>query len=412
MTRAFDVLVQGGKLFQSLFQNYPVGIFIVDSQGYCLDANPFALHISGYTLEELAEKPVRELLLAEGNKLAASEWDDQNAPGVRELEIRHKHGHAVYVKLTEVPVQVDADTTWTLLTLEDIDQQRKQHTELLNIQDMFSFISQQSQNVISAFSADGTFTYISSSVTDLLGYTPEEVVGKSAVLFNHPEDNKNLAKLRDTLPRHQNTERFTGRVRHKNGDYRWYETTVQYIRDESGAIVQTIGVGRDITERKEAEEGIAYLAYHDPLTDLPNRRLFKERFDLALVQAKHACHCLMLLDLDGFKPVNDSYGHHIGDLLLVEVAKRLTQSVRDGDVVARLGGDEFTILLKNVESLAECNDMIAVIEDAVSQPIFIEEYQLRIHGSIGIALYPEHGDTVSKLMRHADMAMYYAKNTR
>ncbi|MFD0051508.1 PAS domain S-box protein [Actinomycetes bacterium NPDC127524] len=130
---------------------------------------------------------------------------------------------------------------------------------MVNIQELFSFISEKSQNIISILSADGVFTYISPNVETLLGYSPEEVIGKPATSFNPPDTNRELQDYRDSRFIDKNTFRFTGQVRHKNGDNRWYETTTEIIRDPSGNIIQTIGVGRDITDRKQAEEELASL---------------------------------------------------------------------------------------------------------------------------------------------------------
>lgn len=282
--------------------------------------------------------------------------------------------------------------------------------KILDIQQMFSLISGKSLNIISSISAEGVFTYISPNVKALLGYTPEEVIGKPAASFNHPDTNKKVLEHRNSLFIDQDTVRFTGRVRHKSGEYRWYETTAQYIRDESGYIIQTIGVGQDITERKEAEEKIAYLAYHDSETDLPNRRLFKERLSLLLEESKIGFHGLMLLDLDGFKHVNDTFGHDIGDQLLIEAAKRLKSAVGDKGFVARWGGDEFTVLQANIESRAVVTSLVEHIKDVISEPFVIAGNTIFISASIGTSFSLEDGDTVEVLIKNADAAMYQVKN--
>ncbi|MFD1676819.1 diguanylate cyclase domain-containing protein [Alicyclobacillus fodiniaquatilis] len=286
----------------------------------------------------------------------------------------------------------------------------QQGRELLDIDQMFTFISEQSENIISSYSADGVFTYISPNVTKLLGYTPDEVIGKPSSFFSHPEDTIELANFRKMLSLGQKTGRFTGRIRHNNGKYRWYETTAQYIRNESGEIIQSIWVGRDVTERIEAEKKIAHLAYHDPLTDLPNRRLFMNCVNDVIQQFRQHRHGLVLIDLDGFKHVNDNFGHEIGDLLLIEVAKRLIKVIGKRDVVSRLGGDEFTLLRQCIESYGGWNRLIRQIKEVVSEPIIIEDNKHYVTASIGVALYPTDGDSVKTLMRNADLAMYRAKN--
>lgn len=283
-------------------------------------------------------------------------------------------------------------------------------TEISDIQQMFSLISEKSLNIISSISADGLFTYISPNVKALLGYTPEEVIGKPASSFNHPDTNNKFLEHRNSLFIDQDTVRFTGRVRHKSGEYRWYETTAQYIRDHSGYIIQTIGVGQDITDRKEAEETIAYLAYHDSETDLPNRLLFKKRLSLLLKESKDDSHGLMLIDLDGFKHVNDTFGHDMGDQLLIEAAKRLKSAVGDSGFVARWGGDEFTVLQTKIGSRADFTSIVEQIKDVISEPFLIAGNTIFITASIGVAFSLEDGDTVEALINNADAAMYRVKN--
>lgn len=282
--------------------------------------------------------------------------------------------------------------------------------EISDIQEMFLLISERSQNLFSSFSVDGVFTYISPNVQALLGYTQEEVIGKPAASFNHPDTNKKFLEHRNRLDIDQDTVLFTGRVRHKNGEYHWYETTAQYIRDESGEIIQTIAVGRDITERKEVEETITHLAYHDSLTNLPNRRMFEKHASLFLDEFRQELHVLMLLDLDGFKHVNDTFGHDIGDLLLIEVANRLTLAVGDKGFVARWGGDEFTVFQSRLGSKSALTLLLERMKDCISKPMIIEGHTIFITPSIGVAFSREDGDTIEALMKNADTAMYRAKN--
>lgn len=327
--------------FQYFFENHPDGICIVDVDGLILNVNASTLNMFGYTREEIIQTSLVQLWDWPGAKRSKF---DANVEARFELAIQHKKGYLVYVRLTHVPLVSARQKIGSFITFTDITQQREQSKKLSDIQEMFLFISEKSQNIISSFSAEGIFTYISPTVKVLLGYTPEEVIGQPSTAFNHPDDNKKLLDYRNTLFIDQQTVRFTGRVRHKNGEYRWFETTVEFIRDQSGDIMQQICVGRDITDRKAAEETIAHLAYHDTLTDLPNRRLFERRVQHFLEEFKHELHGLLLLDLDGFKYVNDTFGHEIGDLLLIEVAKRLKHAVGDNGMVARWGGDEFTVI--------------------------------------------------------------------
>ncbi|WP_050182110.1 diguanylate cyclase domain-containing protein [Domibacillus robiginosus] len=402
-----DLLDQAGAL-QYLFESHPDGICIVDVEGQFLYVNAAVLTMFGYKQEEILQTSLDQLFYSSS---VNSDNSGRNIKARSTLAIRHKKGFLVYVRLTSIPLVSDGQETGSFIRFEDITQQVNRSKGLLDIQEMFSFISEKSQNIISSTSADGIFTYISPTVEALLGYTPEEVIGKPAASFNPPDTNKKFQEHRNSLFIDQDTERFTGRVRHKNGEYRWFETTAEYIRDPSGEIIQTISVGRDITDRKEAEEKIMHLAYRDSVTDLPNRRLFKKRVSLLLGESKNEqhVHALMLLDLDGFKYVNDTFGHDVGDLLLIEVAKRLIHTVGEEDFVARWGGDEFTVFQVNIENRSDLISLMERIKDVIAEPMIISDHTLCVTASIGISFFPEEGDTVEALFKNADKAMYRAK---
>jgi diguanylate cyclase (GGDEF)-like protein len=173
----------------------------------------------------------------------------------------------------------------------------------------------------------------------------------------------------------------------------------------------TYGVARDITDRKRAEEVISYQAYHDILTDLPNRMLFKDRLGLAVIQAKRKLTelAVMFVDLDRFKLVNDTLGHVKGDELLQQAAQRLKDCLRRGDTLARQGGDEFTIVLPELRDRADAKAIADKFLESLQRPFDLDGHQVHISASIGIAIYPGDGETIDELLRHADIAMYQVK---
>lgn len=183
------------------------------------------------------------------------------------------------------------------------------------------------------------------------------------------------------------------------------------LRHESGSIYALCGISTDITERKDAEEHMSHLAQYDSLTHLPNRALFNDRLQQAIAAAqRHKEYlALMFLDLDKFKPVNDTYGHGVGDMLLKEVALRIQGCLRESDTAARLGGDEFVVLLPTIEAEQDAQKVGEKILAALNQPFELGGHTLAISSSIGIAAYPKHGKDEKKLVKSADIAMYHAK---
>ncbi|HEU0188662.1 MAG TPA: diguanylate cyclase [Gallionella sp.] len=183
------------------------------------------------------------------------------------------------------------------------------------------------------------------------------------------------------------------------------------LRREDGSIYALCGISTDITERKEIEEHMRHMAQYDGLTHLPNRALFNDRLQQALVAAQRNQErlALMFLDLDKFKPVNDTYGHAVGDLLLKEVALRMQDCLRESDTAARIGGDEFVVLLPTIETEQDAGIVGGKILHALNQPFELAGHRLNISSSIGVAVYPDHGSSEKQLVKSADIAMYHAK---
>ncbi len=253
--------------------------------------------------------------------------------------------------------------------------------------------------------------YVNPAAEAVTGYTQDELLAMDFWDIIH-SDFQDLVKERG-LARQQGGDvpaRYEVKIVTKSGEERWVDFTAGAIEFEGKPAV--LGTAFDITERRRAEETIKHLAYHDGLTDLPNRSLFEDRLAVALAQArrKKQMSAVMFLDLDRFKVVNDTVGHALGDRLLQGVAERLMGLVRDGDTVARVGGDEFTLLLPDVAGPEDTVEVAERILDALRQPWVLNGHEFRITTSIGIAMYPNDGEDVESLLRNADTAMYRAKD--
>lgn len=284
--------------------------------------------------------------------------------------------------------------------------------ELLRQQRMSRIVFDNSLEGITITDANSRIQLVNKAFSDTTGYSAEEVIGLTpAILKSGKQSPEFYNEFWSTL---QRDGEWRGEIwnQRKNGSIYVEWLNVSAVRNLRGEVEHYVAIFSDITERKEREEKITFQAFHDALTGLPNRLLFKDRLEQALVQAKRyksRTPAVMFLDLDKFKQVNDTLGHDVGDLLLKEVANRLKQCVRSVDTVARLAGDEFTVLLPEITGEADAEAVAEKILAAMREPIRLGPEDRVVTTSIGISLYPKDGRDVDSLMKSADAAMYYVK---
>jgi len=262
------------------------------------------------------------------------------------------------------------------------------------------------------------FRYVSPSVERLRGYSAEEVMRESLDAALTPEYAAKMKRqiqlnMAEFLSGNDPDKAYVEEIRQprKDGSSVWTEAIARFYRNDETGQVEMHGVTRDVSERKAAQEKIHYMAMHDLLTGLPNRMLLNDRLQQALVAARRdeGRVALMFLDLDKFKQINDTLGHDVGDQLLQQAAARMQECVRESDTVARIGGDEFIVLLRAVVDAHDAMVVAEKIRAALNRPFELMPHKLAISCSIGIALYPEHGNDGIELSKHADIAMYQAK---
>jgi len=298
--------------------------------------------------------------------------------------------------------------------MENIDQNENPRAELDALRAMFQeyrLLLDESSDPIFAFYPDGRYRYVNQAFASGVRRSREEIIGRKIWdVFSQDEADKRFAVVKWVFEHGENRV-LEVRVPQPDGD-RFYITTVKPIISSQREVVSVICISKEITERKAMEDRLARMAQYDALTDLPNRALFNDRLLHAMAQARRdqGRLALMSIDLDHFKPVNDTHGHHVGDLLLQAVARRMQACVRESDSVGRIGGDEFFILLPVIESADDARTVAEKIRDALSQPFELEGLRaVGISSSIGITLYPDHGDDALQLYKYADQAMYRAK---
>lgn len=255
---------------------------------------------------------------------------------------------------------------------------------------------------------------VNPAFTVITGYSAAEVLGKNPKLLasetHPPEFYKEMWESLNTA----GSWHGEIRNRHKSGKLYVEWLSIKQVRDDTGLPTHYVAVFSDISERKATEERMHYLAHYDVLTGLPNRALFSDRLRQTIAKARRdkTRVALMFIDLDKFKPVNDALGHHVGDLLLKDVANRLSECLRrESDTVGRMGGDEFVVMLPEIETVQDAMVVAEKILHALNQAFEIGEHIIHISSSIGIAIFPEHGKDENLLLKSADAAMYRAKES-
>ena len=286
--------------------------------------------------------------------------------------------------------------------------------EIARANDQLEVLSQaleQSPTSVVITDEQANIQYVNPRFSEETGYSAAEAMGQNPRILKSGLTEGTI--YRDMWDQLLRGAPWTGELmnRRKSGEVYWEEAHIAPVKDRGGTIHHYVAVNLNITERKQAHERLAFMAHHDPLTSLPNRALFFAHLEKALELAKRngGRLALMFIDLDKFKPINDTWGHAVGDQVLQAAAQRLSSRVRASDTVGRIGGDEFVVLLPEVADAAGANKVAEGIHQALRQPFEIAGQTLEISGSIGIALFPDHGQSSLDLARYADEAMYRAK---
>jgi diguanylate cyclase (GGDEF)-like protein/PAS domain S-box-containing protein len=333
--------------------------------------------------------------------------------------IDHQQVVGVYALYSEVADAFD-DKILSLLdslgrdissALERLKEKKKHADSERKIQQLSQVVEQNSQAILIT-DTQFKIEYVNKAFTVLTGYLLHEIVNNTpAILRSKTEKQTTYEEISCTL---RMGLKWHGQIRQqrKDGSIYWSLQTITPIKNNQGDVTHFVSASQDNTDLHDAQDTIEQLAFYDPLTNLPNRRLLSDRLQQALEHSHRAYDdivVVMVLDLDNFKIVNDSLGHDYGDELLKQVAQILLSQVRKEDTVSRQGGDEFTIILAGMKNSRKVVDIASSILQMLSQPINVSGHQVVIGTSIGIAVYPEDASNCDELLRHADMAMYFAK---
>jgi diguanylate cyclase (GGDEF)-like protein/PAS domain S-box-containing protein len=420
--------------YRGIVDRLPAVLYIdsIGASDAMIDVGPGVFELLGVTREEwkASSEGWRELLHPDDldRIVAASERSDATGePFHEQYRAIHRDGHEVWIRedATLIRDGEGASRFWLGLML-DVTRSVRTERALIEAEEKYGSLVEQIPAIVYVDAADDwmTTTYVSPQIEELLGITPQEYMDDPD-LWNkhlHPQDREEaLATYQRGRDRGQPFT-FEYRLIARDGRVVWFRDSAIVLHDEDGRPACIQGVMLDVTDRKQAEEQIAFLAYHDKLTGLPNRLLFDELLDLSLARARrHELGVAVVsVDIDNFKLVNDSLGHDAGDELIGKLAERLAEATRETDLVARPGGDEFLVLLTDLErttpgagddaALVVAESVAARIQSALRRPFEVTGTELYVTASLGISLFPDHGDDPLTLLKHADNAMYLSKH--
>jgi diguanylate cyclase (GGDEF)-like protein/PAS domain S-box-containing protein len=395
-----------GEILDNLQDTY----YRTDGDGRLIRVSPSVADLLGYTPSELIGRRLAELYVeADGRErfLAALQSAGGNLKGY-EARLRHKNGAEVWVSTHS---RFWRDEHGAILGVEgvtrDVTRQKAAQAQTLKLS---SAVEQTADSVVIT-DRDGRIEYVNAAFEAATGFSRAEAIGQNPRLVRSGRhDQEFYRQLWETI--------LAGRPyrnviinRKRDGSLYHEEKTITPIKDETGRITHFVSTGKDITQRMQAQERLQYLAYHDVLTELPNRALFMDRLEHALSRTTRGLSrlALLFLDVDRFKVINDTLGHDVGDRLLQTVARRLKESVRDVDTVARVSGDEFAILLEDVDAMDDLTAIARKLLEAFARPFEMPHRELFVTTSIGVSVFPNDGRDALTLLKNADTAMYRAK---
>lgn len=408
--KAEDVLRQQKQLSDDIINSLPGIFYMLDTAGHFVRVNPQFMAVTGYSQEELDGKTALDFFEGFDKNLIAQRMQEvfESGDSSIEAELIIKSGHKIPYYFTGHRTSIDGQLY--LVGLGTDITARKRSEDALRIT---ASVFDTSQEAILITDADNVIVDVNPAFTRITGYRREEVLGHNPKLLNSGRQNRAFyAAMWESLAEKKS---WRGEIwnRRKSGETYAELLSISVICDADGKVQRHVGVFSDISHLKEHEAELSRVAHYDALTGIPNRVLLADRMKQAFAQTIRDRDMLAVcyLDLDGFKPINDNMGHDAGDLVLVEVAKRIAGTIRGGDTVARLGGDEFVVLLLGLEKGQECMVTLGRLLEAIARPIMVKGQPLTVSASIGVSLYPLDDEDPDTLLRHADQAMYIAKQS-
>ena len=400
---------------RAIVDHAPDGIITFDAAGHVSTFNPGAERVFGYPAAEVRGQGIDMLLPSWWSEATRGEVPYTGVLSCpEEVEGRRKDGSAIPIALTVSRMGTAGASTFTAI-VRDISERKQAEAKLRRSEERYSLAAWASNDGLWDWDLRSDEVYYSTRWKSMLGFKESEIQGRPAewLCLLHADDRPHFDR---TLQAHLNGEtphlEAEYRIRHRDGSYRWMLCKGVAVRNDTKTPVRLAGSQTDITSRKKVELQLMRDALYDSLTGLPNRSHFLRVLNQVVEENRESpeqVFALLFLDLDRFKHVNDSLGHHAGDQLLVSVVGRLKTVLRARETLARFGGDEFAILVEGLRDAAQAARIAERIQKELASPFLIDEHEIFVSVSIGIAVRPEREESAEELMRDADTAMYRAK---
>ncbi len=404
--------------YQKLVETAHEGIWMVDVEDRATFVNQRMADLLGYTVEEMLGRSPSEFYFSEAGRQERDEHRKRSREGIREsreVVYRRRDGEPLWAVVATTPILRDGNRLEGILGMvTDITARVKAEENLRASERLFRSLFNESPAGQILSSSDRKIVAVNRAFCEMTGYTESEILQQGWDAITPPDDQGGIfASFERLWSGELNAMQMERRYLRKDGSVLWGQVSVARVPDDSGRARYVIDQVQNISDRKQAQQALEHQALHDALTGLPNRVLARDRLDQAILLARRQQTrvALLIIDLDHFKEVNDTFGHQAGDQLLRQVGERFMAELRETDTVARLGGDEFAIVLLAADAAAAglvAGKLLAALE----RPFIVEGQALDVGASIGIAVYPDHADTADSLLRRADIAMYVAKQSR
>lgn len=417
MIRQLNPTQQSKNLLFQIVDKSAAPVIVIDESQNIVTINDAAEILFGITRKEIFNQPVQTILtvqirVGELSKTQTSNKYKERRQGhtYRVITGTHKSGEKILLHASLTPIPVDNGTAHLIL-LEDASANLMKNDFTTDHQRL-QIIFELAPIGICQIDEKWNCVYANGNFCQLAGMNSDELLGRNWIDAIHIDDcGRILQKFRRSLTK---GEEYNAEFRFQTplGKISWVACTARALFGKNGGVIGYLCTFKDITDQHQAQCSLEFLAHYDPLTQLANRTLFLDRLNHAILRAtRHGDIALLYLDLDGFKDINDSFGHDIGDLLLKQVAERLLRCVRKEDTIARLGGDEFTVLLENINDQIHVSYIAQNVIDCFKKPFYLSNRQIFVSTSIGVAVGLGAEYDSQTLIKQADIAMYSAKDS-